>query len=124
MLKPLHCNEVEQVELVTYMFEKEVSLWWDSVLRTVPVVYVWTWEAFETHFHEKHFPLTYHNEKESDFLRLRQGGMTVAEYENRFTELAKYTPLILANELMRMWQFSEGLRPEILTNMCYASITN
>ncbi|XP_058111238.1 uncharacterized protein LOC131254264 [Magnolia sinica] len=100
MLKPLHYTKAEQVELVTYMFEKEASLWWDSILRTVPEDYVWTWDPFKTHFHGKYLPLTYHNEKESDFLRLRQGGMTVVEYENRFMELAKYAPLILVDEPM------------------------
>lgn len=71
MLKPLHCSKTEQVELVTYMFEKEASLWWDSILRIVAAGYVWTWEAFETCFHGKYFPLTYRNEEEGEFLRLR-----------------------------------------------------
>ncbi|MGV7343186.1 hypothetical protein PJI17_31295, partial [Mycobacterium kansasii] len=48
MLKPLQYTEAEQVELVTYMFEKEASLRWDSVLQTIAVGYVWTWEAFDT----------------------------------------------------------------------------
>ncbi|MGV7343139.1 hypothetical protein PJI17_31055 [Mycobacterium kansasii] len=55
--------------------------------------YVWTWDAFEVRLHGKYFPLTYRNEKEGEFLRLRQGGMTVAEYENHFKELARYAPL-------------------------------
>ncbi|XP_058099799.1 uncharacterized protein LOC131244168 [Magnolia sinica] len=124
MLKPLHCIEPEQVELIMYMFENEDNLWWDSILWTVLAVYVWTREAFETRFHEKYFPLMYHKEKESDFLCLRQGGMIVAEYENRFTKLARYAPLILANEPIRMRHFSEGLRPEIRTKMYCASILN
>ncbi|XP_058080659.1 uncharacterized protein LOC131228818 [Magnolia sinica] len=61
----------EQMELVTHMFEKEARLWWDSVLRTIVVGYLWTWEAFETRFNEKYFPLTYRHEKEGEFLRLR-----------------------------------------------------
>ncbi|XP_058075795.1 uncharacterized protein LOC131224288 [Magnolia sinica] len=71
MLKPLHCTEVKHVD----------------VLRTVAAGYVWTWDAFKTRFNEKYFPFTYHNE-EGEFLHLRQRGMTVAEYENKFTELA------------------------------------
>ncbi|XP_058070945.1 uncharacterized protein LOC131219981 [Magnolia sinica] len=124
MSRPLHCTEAEQVKMVTYMFEKEASLWWDIVLRIVPTGHVWACDAFETHFHEKYFPFTYRNEKEGEFLHLRQGGMTVAEYENHFVELARYAPLILVNELMRMWRFSEGLRPDIRTKMCCASIPN
>ncbi|XP_058103530.1 uncharacterized protein LOC131247108 [Magnolia sinica] len=102
----------------------EVSLWWDSVLRTIAAGYMWTWEAFETRFHEKYFPLTYRHEKESEFLRLRQGGKSVAKYENRFTDLARYAPLILIDQPMRMRQFSEGLRPEIRSKMCCASISS
>ncbi|XP_058071229.1 uncharacterized protein LOC131220297 [Magnolia sinica] len=36
--------------------------------------------------------------------------MTVAKYENRFTELSRYAPRIVADETTRMRRFVEGLR--------------
>ncbi|XP_058077814.1 uncharacterized protein LOC131226122 [Magnolia sinica] len=122
MIRTLYYSKAEQVKLVTYMFKKDASLWWDSVLRTVPAGFVWTWDGFKAYFHEKYFPLTYHNEKDGEFLYLKQGGMIVVEYENCFTELARYALLILANEPMRMRRFSEALLADIRTKMFSASI--
>ncbi|MGV8065619.1 retrotransposon gag family protein, partial [Mycobacterium kansasii] len=72
--------------------------------------YVWTWTAFEFRFHEKYYPQTYRHEREDEFLRLRQGGMSVTEYEHRFTELGRFVPTMVVDEKMRMRRFSLGLR--------------
>ncbi|XP_058099725.1 uncharacterized protein LOC131244084 [Magnolia sinica] len=109
------------MELISYLFEKEADVWRDSVLRTVPEIFVWTWEDFEMRFFQK-YSRTYRIEKENEFLHLQQGGMLVAEYENRFIELSRYAPKILADKETRMRCFAEGLRTEIPTKMCCANI--
>ncbi|XP_057803218.1 uncharacterized protein LOC131018517 [Salvia miltiorrhiza] len=40
---------------------------------------------------EKYFPRSYHNQKQAEFLELKQGEMSVIEYERRFNRLARYT---------------------------------
>ncbi|XP_058113238.1 uncharacterized protein LOC131256269 [Magnolia sinica] len=82
LLRPLHCTEAESVELLSYLFEKEADLWWESILRSIPEDYVWTWKASEACFNEKYLPQTYQHERKNEFLHLQQGGMTVAQYEN------------------------------------------
>ncbi|XP_058070919.1 uncharacterized protein LOC131219953 [Magnolia sinica] len=122
LLWPLHCSEVESVELISYLFEKEANLCWESVLMTITENYVWTWEAFEAHFNQKYLPQTYRHERENEFLRLQQEGMSVAQYENRFTKLSLYAFQIVTDEATKMRQFTEGLRSGIRSKMCCANI--
>ncbi|XP_058068684.1 uncharacterized protein LOC131218017 [Magnolia sinica] len=122
LLRPLHCSDAESVELFSYLFEKEADLWWESVLYSIPEDHVWTWEAFEARFNEKYLSQTYQHERENEFLCLQQRGMTVGQYENRFTELSCYASEMIVNEAIEMRQFSIGLRSGIRSKMCYANI--
>ncbi|XP_058111319.1 uncharacterized protein LOC131254347 [Magnolia sinica] len=90
LLKRLHCTETESVELLSYLFEKEADLWWESVLRSI--------------------------------LEGHQGSMTVAQYENRFTELSHYASEMIASEAIKMRRFLAGLRSGIRSKMCCVSI--
>ena len=48
-----------------------------------------TWEEFLEVFKEKFFPKYIQDKKEKEFLELTQGGMTIASYEAKFSELGK-----------------------------------
>jgi len=43
---------------------------------------------------EKYFPEDVRNKKEMEFLELKQGNMTMAEYAAKFEELVRYFPII------------------------------
>ena len=58
-------------------------------------------------------PEVYRDEKQREFLTLRQRTMTVAKYEVRFTQLSHYAPMIVATERDRCRRFEEGLNYEI-----------
>ena len=58
-------------------------------------------------------PEVYHDEKQQEFLNLRQRTMTVAEYEVRFTQLSHYAPMMAATERDRCRRFEEGLHYDI-----------
>ncbi|XP_058082360.1 uncharacterized protein LOC131230451 [Magnolia sinica] len=122
LLRPLHCSEAENIELLSYLFEKEADLWWESVLRSVLENHVWTWEEFESRFNEKYLPQTYQHERKNEFLRLQQGGMTIAKYENHFTEFSHYASEMIANKAIKMRRFTTGLRSGIRSKMCCVSI--
>ena len=49
----------------------------------------------------------------ADFLALRQGSITVVEYERRFTELSHYAMEFISMEANRAKRFEQGLRPAI-----------
>ena len=49
----------------------------------------------------------------ADFLALRQGSMTVVEYERRFNELSHYAMEFISIEANRAKRFEQGLRSVI-----------
>ena len=58
-------------------------------------------------------PEVYRDEKQREFLNLRQRNMTVAEYEVRFTQLSHYAPMMIATERDKCRRFEKGLHYEI-----------
>jgi hypothetical protein len=47
--------------------------------------------------------------KKKEFLSLKQGGMSVAEYRDRFIELSRYAPEEVADDPKKQERFLEGL---------------
>jgi hypothetical protein len=47
--------------------------------------------------------------KKKEFLSLKQGGMSVAEYRDRFIELSRYAPEEVADDPKKQERFMEGL---------------
>ena len=44
---------------------------------------------------------------------MRQGNLTVAEYEKEFNRLSKYAPELVLTETFRCRQFEDGLKESI-----------
>ena len=59
------------------------------------------WARFKVIFREKYMLRAVQNAKCSEFEQLKQLGMTIAYYEWSFTNLAKYTPHLVATDEMR-----------------------
>lgn len=57
-----------------------------------------TWEGFRKGFEEKFYPCLFVDVKRKEFLNTKQGDMTIAEYEKKFTELTKYTISFIIDE--------------------------
>ena len=49
-----------------------------------------SWERFKRLFQEKYYPKYMQNQMELKFLELKQGNMSVLEYEKKFTELSRF----------------------------------
>ncbi|XP_058082356.1 uncharacterized protein LOC131230445 [Magnolia sinica] len=80
------------------------------------------WGEFEARFNVKYLPQTYQHERENEFLRLQQGGMSMAQYENRFTELSRCASEMIASKAIKMRQFTAGLRSSIRSKICCINI--
>ena len=89
-----------------------------------------TWERFRDEFFDKYFPRSVRIQKEQEFIHLRQGNRSVAEYEAKFTELAKFVPRLVEIEQDRVHKFKMGLKTEIRRQVVpyelttYASVVN
>ena len=64
--------------------------WWKLVLRNPLLLDPVTLDYFVTEFNTKYVTDNYKESKWKQFLTLRQGKLTVAEYEKEFSRLSKY----------------------------------
>jgi len=66
--------------------------WWDSFrfgrTKANPI----TWHEFCGAFRSHHVPTGLMKLKKKEFLALKQGSMTVAEYHDKFIQLSRYAP--------------------------------
>ncbi|XP_059658489.1 uncharacterized protein LOC132304787 [Cornus florida] len=59
-----------------------------------------TWDDCKTRFYDKYFPQSVKEKKAAEFMQLEQNNdMSVSECERKFTELSRFAPHIVANEL-------------------------
>ena len=84
------------------------------------------WATFRQAFLEKYFPEDARNMKEMEFLELKQGGTTVAEYVAKFESLARYYPHYQGevSEWSKCVKFLNGLRSKMKIAMNYQGINN
>ena len=109
------------------MLEGEAEVWWDNSRQRLEVAGTGiTWAVFRAEFLEKYFPEDIRSAKEIEFLELKQGSMTVAEYAARFEELVQYCAHYNTEEAMtsKCLKFENGLRPEIKQGIACQKIRN
>ena len=57
-----------------------------------------TWAIFRQEFQRKYFPESVQRKMELEFLQLKQGDKSVAEYEINFSRLARYAMAYVEND--------------------------
>ncbi|KAL0551602.1 hypothetical protein IC582_010691 [Cucumis melo] len=111
----MNCLEERKVRLATFLLQKEAEGWWKSILARRSDARALDWQTFRGIFEDKYYPSTYCEAKRDEFLGLKQGSLSVAEYERKYTELSRYADVIIASESDRCRWFEKGLRFEIRT---------
>ena len=56
-------------------------------------------------FNEKYLPPIVQEQREDEFIGLRQGTLSVSEYETQFTKLSKFAPELIVTEQRRVRRF-------------------
>ncbi|KAA0032974.1 uncharacterized protein E5676_scaffold482G00290 [Cucumis melo var. makuwa] len=107
--------EERKVRLAIFLLQKEAEGWWKSILARRSDARALDWQTFRGIFEDKYYPSTYCKAKRDDFLGLKQGLLSVAEYKRKYTELSQYTAVIVASESDRCRRFEKGLHFEIRT---------
>ncbi|XP_058217324.1 uncharacterized protein LOC131328394 [Rhododendron vialii] len=90
----------QKVVLAPFMLKDKARFWWEAtkgLLTTLairelepPVPKKVTWKEFIAGFNEQYFPLLYRYDMEHEFSSLRQGNMSVAEYNAKFIKLSRF----------------------------------
>ncbi|XP_028121648.1 uncharacterized protein LOC114318878 [Camellia sinensis] len=65
-------------------------------------------------FYDKYFPQCFQDRKVSKFQELKQGNMSVAKYEAKFTELAQFASHVVDKDYKKARKFEGGLDLDIL----------
>ncbi|XP_071902697.1 uncharacterized protein [Coffea arabica] len=120
----LNYTEEKKVNFVAFQFESVARTWWDVIMgKWERALTPWTWENFMREFNEKFLPPLIQEKREDEFIKLRQGTFSVAEYEGKFTKFSKYAPDLVTNERKRIWHFVQGLNVEIQEGLAAAQIS-
>ncbi|XP_027169495.1 uncharacterized protein LOC113769230 [Coffea eugenioides] len=82
----------------------------------------WTWVNFTREFNEKYLPPIVQERREEDFICLRQGPLSVAEYETQFTKLSRFAPELVLTDRKRIRRFVQGLNVEIQEALAAAQL--
>ncbi|XP_028080091.1 uncharacterized protein LOC114281735 [Camellia sinensis] len=113
------CSEVQKVLLATYTPKDEARRWWLLIRNGHENM---TWTQFNTIFYDKYFPQCFQDRKVSEFQELKQGRMSVAEYEAKFTELARFAPHMVDTDYKKAHKFEGGLDLDILDRVGVLSL--
>ncbi|XP_027157100.1 uncharacterized protein LOC113758443 [Coffea eugenioides] len=111
------------VQFAVFQFEGPARAWWNVVrAKWEREGTAWTWLNFVRDFNEKYLPPIVQEKREDDFIKLRQGMMSVTEYETQFTKLSKFAPELIATEPRKVRRFIQGLNVELQEALAAAQI--
>ena len=105
-------SDVTRIRLAAFQLEGEAHVWWRWA-RTSRDLEAMTWAEFQELFMGKYFPYTARHAKAQEFLKLKQGVMTVMDYVARFTELARFADDYMATDMAKARRFENGLKLSI-----------
>ncbi|KAL2330321.1 hypothetical protein Fmac_017902 [Flemingia macrophylla] len=112
----MECPLIQRVNLATFLLVDDAHFWWEGARqRMVDARVPMNWDNFKRTFLEKYFPEDVRSMKEVEFLELKQGDNTVAEYAAKFDELVRYCLHYQgeAGERAKCIKFVNGLRPDV-----------
>ncbi|XP_028083956.1 uncharacterized protein LOC114285150 [Camellia sinensis] len=99
-------TKTQKVLLATYTFKDEARRWWLLIRSSNENM---TSAQFNEIFYNKYFPQYFWDQKVSEFQELKQGRMSVAKYEAKFTELARFASHMVDTDYKKARKFEEGL---------------
>ncbi|XP_073153472.1 uncharacterized protein [Henckelia pumila] len=112
--REFRCNEEQRMETLDFLVKGRARKWWDSTSAPfIAAQGVATWDEFRTAFHKLYFSPALRQAKASELLGLRQGSMSIEEYQLKFFELLPYCPQISDSSEAKYNLFLQGLNPEI-----------
>ncbi|XP_047979050.1 uncharacterized protein LOC125220967 [Salvia hispanica] len=111
----LQCTDRERMTCVTFQLAGSADFWWEARKKTMTPGQIasLTWEQFKAEMYDKYIPKSYRKKKEVEFYHLKQGRMSVTEYDRVFCEMSRYAPEQVDTDERMAEKFCAGLRHEI-----------
>jgi hypothetical protein len=107
VINQMHVPKELQVDCLTQLLIESAHSWWETI-RERRSWEVLRWRDFREEFEERYYSWEHRREKEQEFLDLRQGDLTILEYERRFQYLAAFPSTYLPTERHRVERFCDG----------------
>ena len=122
ILTSLQTNEEDMVPFAEFLLQGEANEWW-KVEKTNFTNSAPTWKDFREKFLHNYFPRSVWEQKEREFLYLKQGNLTILQYNSEFRKLSRFAPSLVASEQDRIKRFHEGLRPIMQKDLATSKFT-
>jgi hypothetical protein len=108
-LHTAQCDDMEKVLYGPHLLRGAAQSWWESYLATHANPDAITSEEFRDSFRQYHVPAGLMTVKKEEFLALKQGPMSVSEYQDRFLQLSHNSPEDVNIDAKRQYHFLRGL---------------
>ena len=106
----LDCDDRQRVLFASFKLDGDAYQWWKTQQRVfLSKKEDITWENFKKAFFIKYFPSSVRIAKAREFAELKQGNMTVAEYEIKFNSLSRFAPNVSLDDESCIRKFEDGL---------------
>ncbi|XP_012857139.1 PREDICTED: uncharacterized protein LOC105976416 [Erythranthe guttata] len=112
----------DRIHCSLFLLKNEARHWWEGTKEGIDLTNT-TWSAFKILFFEKYFSKNLRAQKLKEFLELKQGNLSVAEYVRRFEQGCLYAPFISRDADEKANHFLRGLNPVIQRDVRMSSVT-
>ena len=112
-LDEVKCPPEQMAKCAVSLLQGAAYDWWKLVLRNPLLPEPISWDFFVQEFQTKYVTDDYKETKWKQFLNMKQGNLTVAEYKNEVSHLSKYALELVLTETFRCRQFEDGLKESI-----------
>ncbi|VFQ67735.1 unnamed protein product [Cuscuta campestris] len=95
--------------LASQLLRKEAYEWCKRTDESAGTPKPWTWAHFEWTFQQEYIAKRFSKERRKEFFELQQGDMTLPEYRQKFTSLAKFAATLVSTPTDRIEEFRKKL---------------
>ncbi|XP_042439793.1 uncharacterized protein LOC122025100 isoform X1 [Zingiber officinale] len=89
----MQLTDADRIRCAIFMLRDDARVWWEGARLTVDLATL-TWTDFKEVFYGKYFTVDNRTRLAREFLELRQGDLSVAEYVRRFERGRYFVPMI------------------------------
>ncbi|KAA3477867.1 Retrotransposable element Tf2 [Gossypium australe] len=99
---------------------KKAEFWLENIIRVFDEMSLSleekrvTWDFFQVEFQKKYISERFINQKQKAFLELKQGRMSVTEYEREFVRLSQYARECVSTDAIMCKRFEDAFKAEAL----------
>ncbi|XP_075499204.1 uncharacterized protein LOC142537585 [Primulina tabacum] len=108
----LQMRDGDRARCAIYMLRDDASVWWEGAAHAVDVAAL-TWARFRDMFFGKYFPADFRGCLTREFMSLRQGDLSVAEFIRKFDRGCDFVPTIAGDAAQKLRHFLDRLRPTL-----------